>query len=232
MRQFSLAKSFLYIVSVLAFTLSAFGGEGRTQALTIQNKRLEVAVARLLTTFPGSRYSEEQFLSAIQGNVDENGIIEGLIKPAQKLYEYYIENGYSEQAEYLDTYLQPTLTPFGDTYAGGFIKVKNVDHQGGGSVEKTGPTDRADKFAARNQEAKIQEPPAPPAKREASPAKREEASNSKPTEAEVNKCIGKCLKEVAKGAYEGAKEGFFIAGAGIAAIDNCTECGKKPDASK
>ena len=160
MRQFSFAKPFLYFVSSLLFTLSAFAGadEGQAQALTKQHKRLEVAVARLLTTFPGSRYTEEQFLSAIQDNIDENGIIEGLIKPAQKLFEYYVENGYSEQAEYLEAYLQPTLTSFSDNQAGGFIKVKNVDHQGGGWAEKTGPADRADKPVPVREEKQVSTP--------------------------------------------------------------------------
>ena len=94
MNQFSLAKPFLYAVSSLLFTFSAFAWENQDQTPTLQNKRLEVAVARLLAAFQGANFTEEQLLIAIENNVDENGVVAGLIEPAQKLLEFFSENGY------------------------------------------------------------------------------------------------------------------------------------------
>ena len=232
MKQFSLARSFSYVVSSLTFTLSAFADDGQAQALTKQQKRLEAAVARLLTTFPGSRYSEEQFLSAIQDNVDENGIIDGLINPAQKLYEYFVENGYSEHAEYLDSYLRPTLTSFGDTQAGGFIKVRNVDvdsREGVGWSDKTSPADRADK-GGRQASTPVPEPKPVPAP-EAPPSNGQASSEF--TRKDV-KCLADCAVRVGNGIVTGGALGSaggapgttvgIIAGGIIGGL-SCDNCG-------
>ena len=126
------------------------------------------------------------------------------MEPAQELYEFYVENGYLEQAEYLDAYLRPTLTSFSDNQSGGFIKVRNVDHQGGSWEKNSGPADRADKFATRNQEVKSQEPPAPAAKSEAPITKREETSKPKDEPSAVDCCIKAVAEATVKGGASSA----------------------------
>ena len=57
MGQGSLVKPFLCAVLVLILGHNAVAWGSQTQAPTLQQKRLEVAVARLLATFSESRYA-------------------------------------------------------------------------------------------------------------------------------------------------------------------------------